>query len=268
MQYKLLVLDLDGTLTNSKKEITPRTQASLIRLQQMGVKLVLASGRPTYGITPLAQALQMDRFGGYILAFNGGKILDASSLEVIYEQVLPCSIVPTLHEAATKANSVILTYLKGNILTECPTDKYVAYESGLTKMQAIRVDNFSQAIDFNPDKCLIVGEPEDLIPLCEQLNEQFPQQLAAYRSEPFFLEVVPKGVDKALSLERLLAHIGCSKEQMIAVGDGFNDLSMIQLAGLGVAMKNAQQEVKDAAQRVTLSNDQDGVAALVEELFF
>ncbi|MBO1362159.1 HAD-IIB family hydrolase, partial [Acetobacter sacchari] len=74
--YKMLVLDLDGTLTNTQKEITPRTREELIELQRKGVLLVLASGRPTYGIAPLADELQMDRFGGYILSYNGGEIID------------------------------------------------------------------------------------------------------------------------------------------------------------------------------------------------
>ncbi len=265
MKYKLLVLDLDGTLTNSQKEITPHTLDVLLRAQAAGVKLVLASGRPTYGITPLAKALQMDRFGGYILAFNGGKIIDVQTMEVIYEQVLEQKLVAPLHSSALAANSVILTYRNEFILTEVVDDKYVAHEVFLTKMTPQLIDNFTEAVDFNPDKCLIVGEPESLIPLGEELNAQFGEQLSAYRSEPFFLEVVPKGVDKALSLKRLLAHVGCTESDMIAAGDGFNDLSMIQLAGFGVAMANAQDVVKEAADYVTLSNDEDGVAAMVEK---
>ncbi len=265
MKYKLLVLDLDGTLTNSQKEITPRTLEVLERVQTAGVKLVLASGRPTYGITPLAKELKMDQHGGYILSYNGGKIIDTKTMEVIYEQVLPLDLVPELHRAALDAGAVILTYRNQYILTEQPQDKYVGHELFLTKMTPEKVANFSTAVDFDPDKCLIVGEPEDIEPLGERLNAQFGDRLSAYRSEPFFLEVVPKGIDKALSLIRLLSHIGSTKEEMAAVGDGFNDLSMIQLAGFGVAMANAQDVVKEAADYTTLSNDEDGVAAMVEK---
>ncbi len=265
MKCKLLVLDLDGTLTNSQKEITPRTLESLLRLQESGVQLVLASGRPTYGIVPLCRSLQMERFGGYILAFNGGKIIQVQGMETIYEQVLPHSLVAPLHRAATAAGAVILTYEDDYILTEQPCDKYVEYEMFLTKMRPKRVDNFTEAVTFDPDKCLIVGEPETLASLGEALNLEFGELLSAYRSEPFFLEVVPKGIDKALSLNRLFAHVGCSAEDIVAVGDGFNDLTMIQLAGFGVAMANAQDVVKEAADYITLSNDEDGVAAMVEK---
>ncbi len=265
MKYKLLVLDLDGTLTNNKKEITPRTLESLLKLQASGVQLVLASGRPTYGITPLAEQLQMSRFGGYILSFNGGKIIQVQGMETIFEQVLPLELVPSLHAAASGAGAVILTYENEFILTEQPDDKYVGHEVFLTKMSTKRVDDFSAAITFNPDKCLIVGEPDSLVPLADSLNGQFGELMSAYRSEPFFLEVVPRGIDKALSLQRLFEHVGCTAEDIVAVGDGFNDLTMIQLAGFGVAMANAQDVVKDAADYVTLSNEEDGVAELVDQ---
>lgn len=264
MKYRLLILDIDGTLTNSQKEITPHTLKSLLQLQATGVKLVLASGRPTYGIVPLAKELQMDHFGGYILAYNGGKIIDAQSMEVIYEDILPQHLVPALHSAAREAGATILTYRNESIITEEPTNRYVEYESFLTKMTIERVENFCQAVDYNPDKCLIVGEADDIIPLIERLNSSYAEYLSAYRSEPFFLEVVPKGIDKALSLKRLFAHIGCTEADVAAAGDGFNDLSMIQLAGFGVAMANAQEPVKEAANYITLSNDEDGVAAMVE----
>lgn len=86
-----------------------------------------------------------------------------------------------------------------------------------------------------------------------------------YRSEPFFLEILPRGIDKASSLERLLARIGLTKEQMIACGDGYNDLTMIQYAGLGVAMENAVLPVRKAADYITLSNNDDGIAHVVEK---
>ncbi|MFR9503524.1 MAG: Cof-type HAD-IIB family hydrolase [Rikenellaceae bacterium] len=264
MKYKILVLDLDGTLTNDKKEITPRTLEVLERAQRAGVKLVLASGRPTYGITPLAKELKMDQYGGYILSFNGGKIIDAKSMEVLYAQTLPQSLVPSLYGEARAAGAVILSYRDESILTEEPKNRYVEHESFLTKMEAVRVEEFCQAINFDPDKCLIVGEAEQLIPLVDHLNAKFGEQLSAYRSEPFFLEVVPKGIDKALSLRRLLEHMGCGVSDMVAVGDGYNDLSMIRLAGFGVAMANAQEEVKQVADYITLSNEEDGVAELVE----
>lgn len=264
MKYRLLVLDLDGTLTNERKEITPHTLETLLKVQDAGVKIVLASGRPTYGIVPLAKELEMDRRGGYILSFNGGTIIDTLTREVIYETTLPCELVAPLYEFSKSSDTTIITYKDEFIISEQPENRYVGHELFLTKMKPLKVVSFAESVDFAPDKCLIVGEPEKLIPLEKEIAAQYGERMNVFRSEPFFLELVPLGIDKALSLDRLLTHMGAKREEMIAVGDGFNDLTMIEFAGLGVAMANAQQKVKDAADFITLSNEEDGVAHVAE----
>ena len=114
---------------------------------------------------------------------------------------------------------------------------------------------------------MIVGDPHRLIPIEAELSVELQGQLSVYRSEPFFLELVPQGIDKAQSLSVLLNKLNMNREEMVAVGDGYNDLSMIQFAGLGVAMGNAQEPVKKAADYITLSNEEDGVAAVVNKFF-
>lgn len=265
MKYKILVLDIDGTLTDKRNVLTPFTLSTLTKVQQKGVKVVLASGRPTYGIMPLAKELGLDTFGGYILSFNGGKIINVSTMETIYESILEKELLPDLYQMTSQAGAVLLTYQNEFIITEDPDDKYAQHEMYLTKMKAKKVEDFCAAVDFAPDKCLAVGDPEKLVPLEATILEKFSDKMNAYRSQDFFLELVPKGIDKAQSLERLLKHTGLEREEMIAVGDGFNDLSMIKYAGLGVAMENAQQAVKDAADYITLSNDEDGVAVMAHK---
>ena len=107
--YRLLVLDLDGTLTNSKKEISPRILRTLLHLQQNGVRLVLASGRPTYGIAPLAEQLKMKEYGGYILSYNGGEIIDWRNNELLYKNLLPDDVLPLLYQTATDNGQTIHT---------------------------------------------------------------------------------------------------------------------------------------------------------------
>lgn len=267
MKYKLLVLDLDGTLTNSKKEITPFTREVLIKAQQQGLHLVLASGRPTYGIVPLAKILEMETFGGFILSFNGGKVIEVKTGKVFYEQALPPDVVPLIYQRSYEAGLTILSYNGKYILTENAEDKYVQYESFLTKMKIQETDDFLNNLQQPADKCLIVGEPEELVPLEEKLRQELGLRLNVYRSEPFYLEVVPKGIDKAASLERLLKRIQIKQEEVIAIGDGYNDLSMIRFAGLGVAMANAQPPVKSNANLITqFTNDEDGVAHFIAGL--
>ena len=164
MNYKLLVLDLDGTLTNSKKEITPFTRETLLQAQEKGLHLVLASGRPTYGIVPLAEELNIKQYGGFILSFNGGKVIDLMTDKVLFEQALPPDIVPVLYNRSKEAGLAILSYNGKYILSEHPENKYVQYESFLTKMKIKATDDFLRDLHQPADKCLVVGEPEMLVP--------------------------------------------------------------------------------------------------------
>lgn len=267
MKYKMLVLDLDGTLTNSKKEITPRNRETLIRAQQEGVLLVLASGRPTYGIAPLANELQMEQFGGFILSYNGGEIIDWKSKELLHAKVLPNEVLPRLYECACRNKVALLTYDEEYIVTEYPEDTYVEKEAFLNKMAIRPAKAFLEEIHLPVPKCLIVAEPEKLIPIEAELSLALQGEISVYRSEPYFLELVPQGIDKAQSLAVLLDKVKMKREEMVAIGDGYNDLSMIQFAGMGIAMGNAQEPVKKSANYITLTNEEDGVAEAVEKFF-
>lgn len=265
--YKMIVLDLDGTLTNSKKEITPRTKAALMRIQAEGVKVVLASGRPTGGIMPLAEELRLAEYGGYILAFNGGKIVDCATGGVVYEQRLEETIVPYLHAVAKEAGLSILTYQGATIVATNKADEYVQLEGFINKMAVEQYDDFLNQIVYPLNKCLIVGNPTPLYDLEQRIIAEQGERLSAYRSADFFLECVPLGVDKAQSIDRLIGTLGIDRSEVVACGDGHNDLSMIEYAGLGVAMDNAVEAVKAVADDVTLSNEEDGVAHLIERLW-
>lgn len=266
MNYQLIVLDLDGTLTNAKKEISSRNKETLIRAQQKGIQLVLASGRPTYGIVPLANDLRINEFGGFILSYNGGEIINWETEELIYDNVLPNDIIPTLYECARTHRLSILTYDGAEIVTENSQDPYVQKEAFLNKMAIRETNDFLTDITLPVAKCLIVGDPKELIQVESELCIRLQGRINVFRSEPYFLELVPTGIDKALSLAVLLNEIGITREETIAIGDGFNDLSMIKFAGMGIAMGNAQEPVKKAADYITLTNDEDGVAVAIEKL--
>lgn len=265
MKYKAIVLDLDGTLTNSRKEITPRTHETLYRAQKMGIKVILASGRPTYGIVPIAEQLKLEELGGYILAYNGGEIVDWKTKNIIHSQMLLPETVPYMYKCACEWGFAIVTYRDNYVITEHPDDEYVQKEAILNIMQTYKVDNFLESISFPIPKCLIVGDPKKLAQLEPKMREHLKETNEVYRSEPYFLELVPKGIDKARSLDILANRLGIAREELIACGDGFNDLSMIQYAGLGIAMKNAQPILHEHADYITLSNDEDGVAHVIEK---
>ena len=265
MKYKMIVLDLDGTLTNNKKEITPRTKEALMKAQAKGVKIVLASGRPTYGIMPLAEELELKKNCGFILAFNGGKIIDCSDCRTIFEQKLDETLVPLLYHVAKEAGMQILTYQGEGIAATDKNDKYVQEEARINKMPVEEYDDFLQQLVYPVNKCLIVGDPAPLHQLEIKLKKELEGRMDVYRSADYFLECVPLGIDKARSLDRLITTLGITKEEVIACGDGYNDLSMINFSGLGVAMSNAADDIKAQADYVTLSNEEDGIAHAVDK---
>lgn len=264
MAYEILVLDIDGTLTNGKKEITKPTLEAIIDLQENGQKVALASGRPTPGVIPLAKELKLDQYGGYILSYNGAKVMNAKTQEVIYNAVLPKELIPEIYQAAVEYKIGIITYENNDVIVGNGFDEYNQYEARINKIPMKEVDNFVEYITFDINKCLLTGEPDYMAAVEEKMKERF-SQLNIYRSEPYFLEVMPQNIDKAYSLGKLLKHIGLTRKQMICCGDGFNDLSMIQYAGLGVAMANAQEVVKEAADYITLSNEEDGVVHVIQK---
>lgn len=256
----MIALDLDGTLTNHNKEVTPLTRKALLDAEENGAVLVLASGRPTYGIHPVAACLEMKKRGGYILSFNGGKIVDCTTGEELYSKHLPDEVLPILHNYARQHNYALLGYAGDEIVTELPDDKYAQEEGRINKMNIRGVDNVLEAIDSHPTKLLMAGEPDLMAKAEAELADMLEDKMEVYRSAPFFVELVPKGIDKAQSLQRLLSKLNLSPADLIAFGDGYNDLSMIRLAGKGVAMANAAPEVRAEADFVTLSNEEDGIA--------
>lgn len=271
LPYSIIALDLDGTLTNSEKNITPRTFAALMKAQREGVRLVLASGRPTFGIAALANQLQLADYGGYVLSYNGGRIIDWCEKTVIFSQVVDPKLVPILYDFAEKAQLPIVTYLPEAILASKNEGVYLAEEARINRMPVVVAQNFveeAMQIASGSTKFLIPGEPELLIQLESEMKAALSEQMEVFRSAPFFLELPPKGIDKAQSLQRLLTHLGLERESLMAFGDGFNDLSMIQFAGQGVAMANAVEEVKSIADFVTTSNEEDGIAHALEQLLF
>ena len=267
MKYKLLVLDVDGTLLNDEREISKRTLAALLKVQQMGVRIVLASGRPTYGLMPRAKTLELGNYGGFVLSYNGCQIIKAQNGEILFERRINPEMLPYLEKKARKNGFAIFTYHDDTLITDSPDNEYIKNEALLNNLKIIKEDEFSTAIDFAPCKCMLVSDKEKaLIGLEQHWEKRLAGTLDAFRSEPYFLEVVPCGVNKANTLGALLEHLGVTREEVIAVGDGVCDVTMLQLAGMGVAMGHSQDSVKVCADYVTASNEEDGVALAVEKL--
>lgn len=270
MKYKLLVLDIDGTSTNSKGEVTPRTLEAVIRLQEKGIPVAIASGRPTPGVAPIANIFQFDKFDSYTLSYNGARITNWKTKECVYSKTLPLSIPKKVYEEACRFDLGVYTLTpdESSIICGRAVDQYVMVESENCGIPIETCNgDFVQRVHFPVNKCMFTGHPSDLERVEPLIAEKFRHEANVFRSEGFFLEVLPKNVDKAYCLSKLLQILGISREEMVCVGDGFNDRTMIQFAGLGVAMGNAREVVKEVADYITLSNDEDGVAHVIEKFF-
>jgi Cof subfamily protein (haloacid dehalogenase superfamily) len=152
------------------------------------------------------------------------------------------------------------------VITETPEDRYVLEEARINKLKVKKIDSFVDYITFPIPKCLVVQEGDHLAKVEKIMSDALGNRFNVFRSEPYFLEIMPKNIDKAYSLSILAKYLHISKEEVVACGDGYNDLTMIGYAGLGIAMKNAQEVVKHKADFVTLSNDEDGIAFAIEKM--
>lgn len=264
-EKKVLVLDIDGTLTNSKKEITSATKEAIQDIMKMGHQVILASGRPTPGMRRYEQELELEKYGGYLLSFNGAKIVNCLSGEVVYQRTLSLTLLPGLYGFAKKHGCGLVTYLGSTVISAFEPDEYIELEARINGLPVKKVENFLDYVDFEINKCLMTIDGDTAAVLEKELQERYGDVASIYRSEPFFIEIMPRNVSKASSLERTLEAIGQRRENAICCGDGFNDISMIQYAGIGVAMGNAQPVVKEAADYITATNDEDGLVQVIDE---
>ena len=265
MDKKIIFLDLDGTLTNDEKKITPKTKEALMDIQKRGHIVALASGRPTPGMVFIAKELELEKYGGYVMSFNGGKIIDWKTKETVFENTLDRKYLPDLIRYARQNNLGLITYDNKQGLVATRVDPYVMLETvKINRIPAFLTD-VVKYVDYNPNKCLYTVDPEISEYHEKRLSEKFGDVLSVYRSTDYFIEIVPKGIDKAASIKVLIDKLNIPHENTIACGDGFNDLSMIKYAAVGVAMENAVDAVKENADYITASNNDDGIAKVVEK---
>lgn len=264
MTYKMIVLDLDDTLLRDDLTISQRTKKALLEAQETGVKVVLASGRPTSAMLAIADELLLSDYGSFIISFNGAKMTNCRTGEDWFSSTLSKETVHQLYEISKRENVWIHTYIGDQIVTE-DENPYSKIEGELTNLEVKIIESFPDTITQPVVKVLMLKEPSILEKVEKKLQQEFAGQLSVMRSKPFFLEFTEAGVTKGTSLNQLIQSLGIKREEVIAVGDSNNDLSMIEFAGLGVAMGNASDAIKAKADFITDTNMNDGVAKVVEK---
>lgn len=262
--FKLLAIDLDGTLLKNDKTISKVTYEAIQRARKKGVKVVLATGRPIKGISRYIEKLDLLDEDDCSVAFNGAAVQFNKTGKLIYEQNMEIEDIKYLYKLS-KELGVNIHALTPN---ECITPKISEYsllEAEINKIPLKVVDFDNLDPDTNIVKIMMIDKEEILSKTVEQLPEEVYEKYSVLRSEPYFLEFLNKEVNKGQGVKKLAEGFGIKKEEVICIGDAGNDIHMIQYAGLGVAMENAMVEVKRIADYITLTNEEDGVAHIIEK---
>lgn len=265
--YKLIALDIDGTLLNSDKEITTHVYESIQEAKKEGFKVVLSTGRPLQGVTPILEKLNLTDDGDYVICFNGAVVQEVKSKKVIADIDMSADDFNIIYNQVCKPNNTnIHINTPTHLITPQETPhKYTIHESNLNNIsiEFKHEDNIDDSIKFC--KVMIVDEPERLEEIIPSIPKELYEQYTIVRSAPFFLEFLNKEANKGTALKALCKNIDLPVEKTIAVGDEENDQHMIKLAGLGVAMGNARESIKEIADYVTDTNNNHGVAKTINK---
>lgn len=262
--YQLIAVDMDGTLLNHKKEITDRNLQAIKAAKALGKKVVIATGRPLIGIKRYLEALEMTTDEDYVIAFNGALVQEAKSGRLIARKTLQLEDYKKLYEVSQSLGVHIQALSEHHVMTPV-ANPYTDVEANINLIETEIIDVADVSSDMTIVKVMFVDAPEKLDVAVENLPQWVRDTYTIVRSADIFLEFLDKTVDKGAGVAALVNELGLTAEQVICIGDAGNDLAMIQYAGLGVAMANAYDEVKAAADYMTSSNEEDGVAKVIEK---
>ena len=266
MDYKLIAMDLDGTLNNDQKTITEITKAALMAAQERGIRLALASARPSPGLFKERDILRLQDYNGILMSYNGGRIVDAATGRVLFETSMELN---QTKQVLRRLEELPVTPILDDGVQFYVADKNgykVDYECKNNQMTCSEVGNLADFLSFAPIKILMSVQPEELPKVQQQIAAFLPDELTVVQTAAFYLEVIPKVINKGQGIRDICAVLGIQPAQVISFGDAANDIPMLREAGMGVAMGNAADAVKAAADMVTLSNNDDGIAAALEKL--
>jgi Cof subfamily protein (haloacid dehalogenase superfamily) len=261
---RMIVMDMDDTLLNEAHQLSDANKTALLQAKKEGVVIVLASGRPTPAMANIADALELNT-GGFVVSYNGAYVTDWATKQVLHETTLSKDKTHTLIDLAKSADSDFHTYVDGDILTE-RHNPFTDIEAELTSMPIRDVSCLKSTVQSNVPKLLMVAEPSKVKKMHAAMNESHGTEFTITISKPYFLEFTKNAVDKSAGIDVICSYLGINKNDVVAMGDSYNDLTMIRDCGIGVAMGNAPDDIKAISDFIAPSNKDDGVATVVNEI--
>lgn len=259
--YKLVALDMDDTLLNTSHEISPRTADAIRRATAQGVTVTIATGRMYCSARPFAEGLGLDV---PLITYNGALIKGVLSGDTLFHCPIDASVAGEVLAFFRQQGWYLQSYVDDKLYV-AEMNEHARYYEKLSKIPAIAAGDAFYTMQSAPTKLLTIAEPAEIARRRDILQPLFGDRLYIAISKPNFLEMVNPAVNKGMALARLAERLGIGREQVMAVGDSFNDLDMIEYAGWGVAMGNAPDAVKQRAQAVVGTNADDGVAEAFEK---
>ncbi|MEQ0488859.1 Cof-type HAD-IIB family hydrolase [Anaerococcus murdochii] len=261
---KLIAVDVDGTLVNSNGQITARTREALIAATKAGHEVMIVSGRATFGLRHQAKTLAFDKYGGVLSSFNGGELFDFKEKKVLASHKMDYDLAKEILEFSKDLDLELMIFDGDKILTDRPDGYYVKRESEIIDMDIKPIKNLKNGLDFAPNKFLFAQDPDKIDKPAQKLMKKFGDVTEQVKSSRFYYEVMPKGLSKGSSIIEACKIFGIDIKDTIVFGDEMNDISMFEVAGTGVAMGNAVESIKNIADYVTKSNNEDGIAYYLE----
>ena len=258
MAIKLVAIDLDDTLLNSSLQIAQPCREAIRQVQDLGIMVTLATGRMYRSALPYAQQIKADL---PLITYQGALVKNSFSEEVLYYRPVPEELTIEVMEYFQRAQVHFHTYIEDELCLESMTEEGRAY-ANMARVEPRMVPDLLAAVrEKQPLKIMAITENEKaLLDMELELKSHYGKLLNITRSKPHYLEVMDRSANKADALQVIAQHFGIDRSEVLAVGDSYNDLAMIEWAGVGVAMGNARDVVKDAADHVTKSNEEAGVA--------
>lgn len=259
-KYKLMAIDIDGTLVNEAKVILPETMEAIYKAREKGVEIVIATGR-SY---PAAKRYyeQFD-FNLPLILYNGSCVRYSKSDEVLLNQVFDVELAKRIFKTIND-NKGVCCFWKNDKLYFNVNNEYAYHYEMITSIKPNFIDDLKKIDLRDINKFIWFDFPEKLEEIKKNILAKI-DNINFFTSAKFMLEIVPFGISKGATLKFLAESLGIEKGSVIAVGDDENDISMIDYAGLGVAMSNAKKAVLDVADYVTDSNEKNGVGKIINK---